>query len=143
MLKIVRRCERGSKDEKVCGLTLTFEERRKSRQRVRLDDGREAGLALPRGTVLRHGDIFEAEDGTCIEVRAAAERLSLVQCPDPAGLARLCYHLGNRHQSVQIEGNRVSYPADSVIDAMVTGLGHAVLAVTSAFEPECGAHHHH
>jgi len=143
MLKIVRRCERCADDEKVRGLTLSFEERRKSRQRVRLDDGREAGLALPRGTVLRHGDVLEAEDGTRIEVRASAERLSLVQCPEPAGLARLCYHLGNRHQSVQIEGNRVCYPADPVIDAMVAGLGHNILAVTAAFEPECGAHHHH
>jgi urease accessory protein len=142
MLKISKRCERCVTDEKVCGLTLSFEERRKSRQKVQLDDGREAALHLPRGTVLRHGDVLEAEDGSRIEVRAAAERLSLVQCPDPAGLARLCYHLGNRHQPAQIDGVRVSYPADPVIDAMVAGLGHDILAVTAAFEPECGAHQH-
>lgn len=142
MLKISKRCEHRAAGEKVSGLTLSFEERRRSRQKVRLDDGREAALHLPRGAVLRHGEVLEAEDGTLVEVRAAAERLSLVQCPDPAGLARLCYHLGNRHQSVQIDGVRVSYPADPVIDAMVAGLGHDILAVTAAFEPECGAHQH-
>ncbi|MBF0482725.1 MAG: urease accessory protein UreE [Desulfovibrionaceae bacterium] len=142
MLKIVRRCEQCATDEQACGLTLGFEERRKSRQKVRLDDGREAALHLPRGTVLRQGDVLEAEGGERVVVRAEAERLSYVLCPDPAALARLCYHLGNRHHPVQIEGERVFYPAGPVIDAMVAELGHAVAAVSAAFEPECGAHRH-
>ena len=42
-------------------LTLAFDDRRKSRQRVVLDSGEEAALVLPRGTVLRDGDRLRAD----------------------------------------------------------------------------------
>ena len=44
-------------------LTLRFGDRRRSRLRARLDDGREVALLLPRGTFLRDGDRLSAEDG--------------------------------------------------------------------------------
>ncbi|MEO5767801.1 MAG: hypothetical protein ABIS92_05575, partial [Polyangia bacterium] len=87
-------------------VTLSFEDRRRSRLLVRLDDGQEAALMLPRGTVLREGDLLagqgqgqgEEEGGPpMVRVRAAAETLSVARTAEPLLLSRGAYHLGNRH----------------------------------------------
>jgi len=137
MVKLTKRCERPEGDREVFGLTVTFEERQKHKFRTRLDNGREAAVALPRGERLRPGDILASEDGLLVEVRAAAERLSLVRCRDAGQLARLCYQLGRLCHPVQIDDMRVSYPEAPAVDVLVRGLGCDILAVTSAFDPEC------
>ena len=135
-------------------LTLPLHLRIKSRLRVTLDDGEEAGLFLERGTTLKEGDILVSEEGARIGVKAAAETLSVVRDDDPHLLARACYHLGNRHTAIQIEPGRVSYLHDHVLDEMLRGLGMAVTVEEAPFEPEPGAyggsaekgrsgHHHH
>jgi urease accessory protein len=121
-------------------LTLTFAQRTRSRLRVVLNDGREAGLFLPRGTALRDGDGLVAEDGLVARVRAAPETLSRVESEDPWRLARACYHLGNRHVALRIEPGRLSYPHDHVLDDLVRGLGLQVRLVDAPFEPEPGAY---
>ncbi len=124
-------------------LTLTLEQRTRCRLRVMLDDGREAGLFLPRGSALHHGDGLIAEDGLVARIIAAPEPLSCVQSTDPLLLARACYHLGNRHVPLQIEPGRLSYRHDQVLDELVRGLGLRVTLIDSAFEPESGAYGGH
>jgi urease accessory protein len=121
-------------------LTLTLDQRRRSRLRVELDDGRPAGILLPRGTVLRDGDCLESEDGMAVRVVAAVERLSEAETADPLRLARACYHLGNRHVALQIEPGRVRYPHDPVLDDLARGLGLRVRTVDAPFDPEPGAY---
>ena len=139
MVKLTKRCGRPEDDREIFGLTVTFEERQKHKFRTRLDNGREAAVGLPRGERLRPGDILVSDDGVLVEVRAAAERLSLVHCRDADQLARLCYQLGRLCHPAQIDGMRVSYPEAPAVDVLVRGLGCDILAVTSAFEPECPA----
>lgn len=122
-------------------LTLSFEQRKKTRQRVRLDNGEEAGLQLPRGTVLRGGDRLRADDGRVIEVRAAAEPLTTAFSEDAHLLARAAYHLGNRHVALEIGDGWVRYLADHVLDAMVESLGLRIVHEETPFEPETGAYH--
>ena len=124
-------------------VTLTLDQRLRSRLKVVLDDGREAGIRLPRGTTLRDGDGLLTEEGLAVLVRAAPERLSRVTVADAVGLARACYHLGNRHVAVQIEPQRLSYLHDPVLDDLARGLGLAVLVETGPFEPEAGAYGGH
>lgn len=124
-------------------LTLPLESRIKSRLRVTLDDGREAGLFLPRGSSLKQGDLLCSAEGLVVEVRAAPETLSQVRCDDPLLLARVCYHLGNRHVALQIEPGRLSYLHDHVLDEMVIGLGLPVAVTQAPFEPEAGAYGGH
>jgi len=124
-------------------LTLPLESRIRSRLRVVLDDGREAGLFLPRGSSLKQGDLLRSEEGLVVEVRAAPETLSRVRCDDPLLLARACYHLGNRHVGLQIEPGRLSYLHDHVLDEMVAGLGLQVTVEQGPFEPEAGAYGGH
>ena len=124
-------------------LTLPFARRQRSRQRVRLDNGEEAGLYLARGTVLRDGDRLVSEDGLVVTVRAAPEQVSTVHCAAAEDQALLCYHLGNRHVEVQIGAGWVRYLQDAVLDAMVRGLGFEVTAGRHPFEPLPGAYAAH
>lgn len=143
MLHITKCLGRNEAADAKASLTLPFALREKSRQRAVLDSGEEVGLFLPRGTVLRDGDLLEAENGLMIRVKAAHEELSTVSTRDPMLLARVCYHLGNRHAPVEIGENRVSYLHDHVLDEMVRGLGVEVSVESGPFTPESGAYHSH
>ena len=156
MLRLIRheRADAGAapSDHAHLTLTLRFEQRCRSRLRVVLDQGPEAGLFLPRGTLLAAGDWLGAETGEWVRVEAAAEPLSEVVSDDPWQLARACYHLGNRHVALQIAPGRACYLHDHVLDEMVRGLGLTVRAIEAPFIPEGGAysggghdhaHHHH
>ncbi len=121
-------------------LVLDYHRRRKARQRAHLADGQELGLMLPRGTVLRGGDLLVADDGLVIAVEAAPERLSSVSTGDTLLLARAAYHLGNRHVPLQVESGRLRYRHDHVLDQMVRSLGLQPTEVDAPFEPEGGAY---
>ncbi|AIS57816.1 urease accessory protein UreE [Vibrio coralliilyticus] len=131
-------------------LSLPIDSRIKSRLKVELDDGREAGLFLPRGHILRGGEQLKSECGMVVEVKAAPEKVSTVYCSDLHLLTRVAYHLGNRHVPLQVEFGWVRYQHDHVLDEMVEGLGAKVTTEKAPFEPESGAyggrsggHHHH
>lgn len=139
-------------------VTLTYEERKHTRLRTRLDASDALGapgapgapdapdaddelaILVPRGTVLQHGDLLRAHSGLVIEVRAASEPLSTVHVADALALARVCYHLGNRHVPVQIGPGWVRYQHDHVLDHMVESLGLAVVVESAPFQPEPGAY---
>jgi urease accessory protein len=120
-------------------LTLTFDQRRKSRLLAKLDDGREVALMLLRGTILRDGDHLRGEGGLVVAVRAADESLSIASTSDLHLLTRAAYHLGNRHVPLQIGAGFVAYAHDHVLDDMVRGLGLPVSTRLTPFEPESGA----
>jgi urease accessory protein len=122
--------------------TLTLDDRRRSRLRFLLDDGREAALFLPRGSMLRDGELLLADSGEVVVVRAAAEHLSVARAGDPHLLLRGAYHLGNRHVPVQLGEGWLAYENDHVLDDMVRGLGLTVEARRAPFEPEAGAFRH-
>jgi urease accessory protein len=131
-------------------LSLPINSRVKSRIKVTLDDGREAGLFLPRGKILRNGDLVVSEEGLVVEIKAAPELVSTVSSDNPHALAVASYHLGNRHVPLQVEATWLRYLHDHVLDDMVKGLGLSVKTETAPFEPEAGAyqssangHHHH
>ncbi|WP_144967103.1 urease accessory protein UreE [Pseudomonas sp. DE0010] len=122
-------------------VTLDVDSRIKSRLRVTLDDGREAGLMLERGHLLRGGELLtDATGSQLIRVQAAAEAVSTVRCADPHLLARAAYHLGNRHVPLQIEPGLLRFQHDHVLDDMLRGLGLTVEAEQAPFEPEAGAY---
>ncbi|HIP38465.1 MAG TPA: urease accessory protein UreE [Desulfocapsa sulfexigens] len=139
----------GDAQEPLTTLTLPWESRTKSRLRVRLDNGNEAGLFLERGIILRDGDYLQTDDGITLEIKAAPETVSTVRCSDPLQMARICYHLGNRHVELEITEGRIRYPHDHVLDKMLISMGHEVKVEQAPLEPEAGAydsshgHHHH
>jgi urease accessory protein len=128
-------------------LRLPFDRRQKSRLRTQLVSGEEVALMLPRGEILRGGDLVVASDGRVFEVEAQAERVLNVTCATPAGLARAAYHLGNRHVPVEVGDGYLRLAEDHVLEEMLEGLGAAVTTLDAPFEPEAGAyaggHEHH
>jgi urease accessory protein len=121
-------------------ITLSYDERHRRRIRFVAEEGTEFLLDLPRTTVLRGGDGLRLEDGGIILVAAAAEALLAVTAADAEQLARLAWHIGNRHLPAQMGGGRILIREDSVIEQMLIGLGANVQHVTESFTPEAGAY---
>lgn len=122
-------------------VTLPLAVRVRSRARIRLDDGREAAFVLPRGRLIRGGELLASTHAEeVVRVVAAAEAVSSVRGADCLSMARLCYHLGNRHVPLQIGPGLVRYLHDHVLDELVRGMGLAVLSEHAPFEPEAGAY---
>lgn len=121
-------------------LILPFDLRRKSRFRTMLANGTETALFLPRGSVLRDGDLLEAEDGSLIIVESAPENVLLVTAETPYALLRAAYHLGNRHTPVELGENYLKLESDPVLQEMLVRLGVTVREEYSPFQPEGGAY---
>lgn len=128
-------------------LVLPFDQRQKSRLRVRLESGQEAALMLPRGTILRGGERLRSGDGRTVLVVAADEPVMDVRADDAPQLARAAYHLGNRHVPLQVGAGWLRLEQDHVLRDMLIGLGVSVAELQAPFEPEAGAygggHRHH
>lgn len=136
--------------EAVATVTLSHDDRFRRRIRLTDDAGAAFLLDLPRAVALEHGDGLALEEGGFIRVAAAHEKLAEVRCADATDLARVAWHLGNRHLPVEIRDGTVRLRWDHVIVDMLHGLGAAVTAVDAPFSPESGAyaggggqHHHH
>jgi urease accessory protein len=121
---------------------LSFDQRQKSRLRAKLESGEEVALVLPRGRVLRGGDRVTTTDGREVEIVGAPEKLLHIE---GSSLARIAYHLGNRHVAVQVGEGFLRIAEDHVLEDMLRGLGARVTHIEAPFEPEAGAygHNHH
>ena len=136
-LKIVR----GAYKIEIKGhLKLPFEMRQKSRFKAALVSGEEVGVMLPRGEILRGGDLVTTSDGRIIEVVAQPENVLHVEGATPAALAKIAYHLGNRHVPVEVGDGYLRLGDDHVLERMLEGLGAKVSRAMAPFEPEAGAY---
>jgi urease accessory protein len=125
-------------------LALTAEERTRSRHRFETEDGKVVFLRLPRGTVLRDGDILQDEsNGSLIRIVAKAEPVLTVFAATPLLLMRAAYHLGNRHVPVEITPSYLRLSPDSVLRAMLAQMELEITAEICPFQPELGAYGHH
>lgn len=123
-------------------IKLTFDQREKSRLRAKTQGGEDLGLQLRSGTVLAHGDKLQLSDGRVMEVLAADEALHEVRAENATQLARIAYHVGNRHVPLQVNDDHLLMLPDHVLKAMVEGLGGTVREVNRPFQPERGAYGH-
>jgi urease accessory protein len=123
---------------------LDWDVRQKSRFDATDSTGRHVGVFLPRGTVVRGGDVLVAEDGSLINVIAAAQAvLKITHCSNhgtPFDLIRAAYHLGNRHVPIELKSDHLKIEPDHVLAEMLRAMHLVVTAVDEAFEPESGAY---
>ena len=125
-------------------VVLGWEERLKARGRRRSSEGLEFATALPRGTVLRDGDVLILESPRLVvEVRALEERVLVVRPTTTEEWALWSYHIGNSHQPLMIA-------ADAIVCADLPGMEqvltyHAIPFTRSqrAFTPVSQAPGHH
>lgn len=99
-------------------------------------------LDLPHAIQLRHGDGLLLEDGRIIRVVAAAEPVAEITADDAHHLARIAWHIGNRHVAAEILPDRIRILPDHTIEDMARGLGAQVTHSEAPFEPEGGAYEH-
>ena len=119
-------------------VTLTYDARFLRRKRLTSVHGISFLVNLAETLSLNHGDCFVLGDGTLIEVIAAEEPVVVVQ----GDLARLAWHIGNRHTPCQIEATRLLIRQDHVIEAMLVQLGATLSRALEPFTPEGGAYGH-
>lgn len=99
-------------------------------------------LDLPRPAQLRDGDGLLLEDGSLVRVTGKAEALVEIAAASPHDLARIAWHLGNRHTEVQIAGEKLRIRRDHVLEEMLVGLGASLSYLVAPFDPETGAYGH-
>lgn len=123
---------------------LSWDVRQKSRFSAVDAQGTALGVFLPRGTVVRGGDILVAADGTLIRVIAAPQAvLKITHCTahgTPYDLIRAAYHLGNRHVPIELKPDHLKIEPDHVLADMLRAMHLTVTSVDEAFEPEAGAY---
>jgi urease accessory protein len=123
---------------------LDWDVRQKSRFDATDSLGRPLGVFLPRGTLVRGGDVLVAEDGSMVKVIAAPQAvLRITACTShgsPFDLTRAAYHLGNRHVPIELKPDHLKIEPDHVLADMLRAMYLIVNAVNEAFEPEGGAY---
>ncbi len=123
---------------------LDWDVRQKSRFDATDSQGRQLGIFLPRGTLVRGGDVLIAEDGSMVKVLAAPQPvLRITHCSDHGtafDLTRAAYHLGNRHVPIELKPDHLKIEPDHVLADMLRSMHLIVHEVNEAFEPEGGAY---
>jgi urease accessory protein len=123
---------------------LDWDVRQKSRFDTTDSLGRHLGVFLPRGTLVRGGDVLVAEDGSMVKVLAAPQAvLRITACTShgsPFDLTRAAYHLGNRHVPIELKPDHLKIEPDHVLADLLRAMHLIVNEVEEAFEPEGGAY---
>ncbi len=130
--------------QRAASITLDWDTRQKSRFDATDSSGRQLGVFLPRGTVVRGGDVLVAEDGSLVRVEAAPQTvLRITACAEhgsPFDLMRAAYHLGNRHVPIELKPDHLKIEPDHVLADLLRAMHMTVTEVQEPFEPEGGAY---
>jgi urease accessory protein len=139
--------------KRATSITLDWDVRQKSRFESTDSAGRQVGVFLQRGQVVRGGDVLVGEDGSLLKVLAAPQAvLRITHCTahgTPFDLTRAAYHLGNRHVPIELQPDHLKIEPDHVLADMLRSMHLIVNEVSESFEPENGAYgehgggHHH
>jgi urease accessory protein len=125
-------------------IELDWDTRQKSRFECIDSLARQLGVFLPRGTLVRGGDVLVAEDGSMVRVIAAPQAvLRITACTShgsPFDLTRAAYHLGNRHVPIELKPDHLKIEPDHVLADLLRAMHLIVKEVSEAFEPEGGAY---
>ena len=125
-------------------IELDWDTRQKSRFEGVDSLGRQLGVFLPRGTLVRGGDVLVAEDGSMVKVISSPQAvLRITACTthgSPFDLTRAAYHLGNRHVPIELKPDHLKIEPDHVLADLLKSMHLIVNEVSEAFEPEGGAY---
>ena len=131
------------REEAAGSITLDFDARHRRRVRLTADQGEEILLDLPKAVAMADGDGLMLDDSRWLQIHAAAEPIVEVRHRDPAQLARLAWHLGNRHLATEFRAGVLCIRPDHVIEALLRRLGADLANVETPFQPEGGAYGGH
>ena len=118
---------------------LGYDERFLRRKRITCDGGATVLVDLAETVSLQAGDALQTDDGRLIEIVAAEEPVVQVSGDN---LARLAWHIGNRHTPCEVRSDRLIIRQDHVLEAMLVGLGATLTRIVAPFHPDGGAYGH-
>jgi len=121
-------------------VVLDAAERHRRRIVLTGEGGTSFLLDLPHATMLRDGDGLVLEDGSIVRVAGKREPLVEITAENSSDLARLAWHIGNRHTDVQIVGDRLRIRRDHVVEELLRRLGAQLSLIEAPFDPERGAY---
>ena len=128
-------------------IALDWDTRQKSRFEAVDSAGRRIGVFLPRGRIVRGGDVLVVDDGSLLVVDALDQPILVVTPATNAhpadaalGIAKASYHLGNRHVPLEVRADRLVLEPDHVLAALLVRMGLHVESTRGPFEPEAGAY---
>jgi urease accessory protein len=140
---IIRESGRWNESVAIDRVVLNSDERHRRRAVLTGECGTTFLLDLPHARALRDGDGLMLDDGAIVRVSGKPEPLIEIAAADAHGLARLAWHLGNRHTDVQIAGDRLRIRRDHVLEEMLRDLGATLVFIDAPFDPEGGAYAPH
>jgi len=142
MRRVVRVIGAGRRDSAPCidSVILSGDQRRVQTARLTGVNGTPIGLMLPEAVLLRMGDALELDDGSLVDVVVEPEALVEIRAGDLTHLARMAWHLGDRHVPVQVLANRLRIRRDAALETMLGKLGARLTAIDAPFDPEGGAY---
>jgi urease accessory protein len=124
-------------------LSLTAEERTRSRYWFETDDGLRVAVQLQRGSVLHDGDVLRSQThDILVRIQAKPEPIYTVTASQPLDLIRAAYHLGNRHVPLEVTQTYLRLSPDPVLRDMLERLGLTVTDDVAPLQPESGAYAH-
>ena len=132
--------------KRAAAVVLGWDTRQKSRFDTEDSQGRSLGVFLPRGSVVRGGDVLVAEDGSLVKVIATPQPVLVVRASahgSPFDLLRAAYHLGNRHVALELQPDRLQLEPDHVLADLLRQMHLSVTEELAPFEPEGGAYSAH
>jgi urease accessory protein len=121
-------------------ITLDAHERHRRRIVFTAEGGTTFMLDLARAATLRDGDGLVLDDGAIIRVAGKPEPLVEISAASPEQMARIAWHIGNRHVEMQVIGDRLRVRRDRVIEDMLQRLGAFLRPINAPFNPEPGAY---
>ena len=121
-------------------VVLDYDDRHRRRIAMTANKGTAFLLDLPSPAELRGGDALLLEDGRLVEVVAAPEALLEIRCSDARHLARIAWHIGNRHVPMQVLSDALRIRRDHVLADLARQLGADVVEIEAPFTPEGGAY---
>ena len=118
-------------------ITLEFEARFLRRKRMVTDCGMAFMVDLAETVSLGAGDAFLLDDGRQIIIQAAAEPVVEIRHQN---LAKIAWHIGNRHTPCEIRQDCLVIRRDHVLEDLLIRLGTTLAKTEAPFNPEGGAY---
>jgi urease accessory protein len=144
LIKIIEKILAPTGEENIKdSICLPYDQRKRGRFKTQTVSGQEVGIMIDRGDVMRGDTLMRSDVGDVYKIIAADEVVTTATTNNATLFARGCYHLGNRHVSLQVGDGWLRYQNDYVLDDMLIQLGLKVIHEPAPFEPENGAYGDH
>ncbi len=140
--KILGNVNENPVEKKTVKVSFQWFELRKKRISKIAEDGTTIGVCIP--DMLKEGDVIAQTDTSAYVVDVLPSHLIKIQVNTMQEMGRLCFELGNRHLSLQINENEVKVPFDRPTFEYLIKLGFHAKEVEEQFVGfiECRAHGH-